>query len=377
MKRLAFLSRAFGGEARIITRTEQLHQDLEVRIAAAEARTFADSEALRVEIRASVERNDRQADHLEQRLSDLGEALTSHLAKLEEQVQGVANAQSNEVLLVDRIGGRPFRAFVGEDRRLRAKLADRRRLAQPPVVVVSIPKSGTYLIGLLLERLGYQDSELHVSQTFLTDYRQLSIADKRSKASDHVFHLSIGASAALVDDGQFVVGHLHAENYAHTALRGFRKIFLYRNLVDATLSHMRFLIDTGRAPTDVAWARMPPSPRQALAFLADMGEELFQRNYFPVMGWLDDPEVFALPFEILAGGGDEAERSTRLAALAAFLDTKADLPSLLAAEVLGKPTKTLSAGRTKAEIYLDDMVRQAFRDLGVNAGHERLGYPPI
>jgi hypothetical protein len=378
MKRPGFLSRMFGGEARMLARTEQVREDLEERLVAAERRTFADNEALRVEIGALTRRGEEQAGQLKRSVQGLGETLANHLAKLEDRVETVARAQSNEVLLTDRIGGRPFRAFVGEDRRLRARI-DRcgQGLDKPPVAVLSIPKSGTYLIGLLLERLGYQDSELHVSQTFLTDYRQLSIADKRSKASQHVFHLPIGASAALVDDGQFVVGHLHAENYAHTALRGFRKIFLYRNLVDATLSHLRFFIDTGRAPPEAAWARMSPSPEQALTFLADMGEELFNRTYFPVMGWLEDPEVFTMPFETLAGDGDEAERAARLAALAAFLDTDVDLLDLLTTEVLGKPTKTLSNRRTEAEIYLDDAVRQAFRDLGVNAGHERLGYPPV
>jgi len=280
-----------------------------------------------------------------------------------------------EAWLLDRGTGRRLRLYRCEDGRI---LANSRQSDMAPAAVISIPKAGTYMVGLLLEQLGYHDSELHVSQTFLTDYREMSIREKRRPSFDERnYALPVGAAAQLIGDGQFLVGHLRAEDDARRALAGFRKIFLYRNLVDATISHLRFIIDTGRAQPDAAWARLEPSPAQTLGFLDDFGDYLFNRAYRPLLAWLDEPDVFAISFEELLGDRGRDHRAGRLMALTDFLGVDQDLEQLLVSQVMGRETKTLSAGRTQAEPYLDDAVRQAFRDLGINALHARLGYPPI
>ncbi len=277
--------------------------------------------------------------------------------------------------LLDRATGQRLRVYRCEDGRI---LANPRQGDRPPAAIISIPKAGTYMVGLLLERLGYHDSELHVSQTFLTDYRAMSVAEKRRPAFNECnYALPIGASAQLIGDGQFLVGHLRAEDDARRALAGFKKVFLYRDLVDATISHLRFIIDTGRAPPDAAWAAMEPSPVQALGFLGDFGDFLFNRAYRPLLGWLDEADVFAISFEELSGDRGLKHRAARLRELGGFLGGDEDLEALLASHVMGRETKTLSSGRTRTEAYLDDAVRQAFRELGINTLHDRLGYPPV
>ncbi|CAN7314354.1 hypothetical protein [Caulobacter sp. LjRoot300] len=277
--------------------------------------------------------------------------------------------------LLDRSANRRLPVFHGQDGRL---LANPRQGDGPPVAIISIPKAGTYLMALLLERLGYQDTELHVSQAFLTDYRRLSIAEKRGRGfAERNYALPIGASAQLVGDGQFLVGHLRLDDDARRALIGFKKVFLYRDLVDATLSHLRFFIDTGRADPQACWASMQPSPAQVLGFLKDHSGYLFDLAYRPMIGWLDEPDLFAISFEELAGDHGVEHRAARLRDLAAYLGAEDDLETLLTTQVMGRETKTLSSGRTRAEPYLDEAVRQALRDLGLNALHARLGYPPV
>ena len=396
-----FFSWAFGGsERRILAEAEHLRQTFLEEARATEAvlrriedRTSADSQGLRDDLSALAERmagietifradrelTDQRADQVERMIQTQGETLGGGLSALDARVEAMARETearqwAPKTWLTDRLGGR-FPTFLGDDGRI---LANPHCSDRPSVAIISIPKAGTYLVDLLLERLGYRSSELHLSQTFLTDYRRLSIADKRGKSfEDHLFHLPIETSAILVGEGQFVVGHLHAETRARVALFGFRKLFLYRNLVDSTLSHMRFLIEAGRAPVDAAWATMEASPDQALAFLADKGAELVEGSYRPLLGWLDDADVFAISFETLAGDIADETRAARLRELAAFLGVDKDLGAVLAAEVLGQPTKTLSSGRTQADVYLNDAVRQAFRDLGVDELHARLGYPPV
>lgn len=280
-----------------------------------------------------------------------------------------------EAWLLDRATGQRFRIYRCADGRL---LANPRQGDKTSAAIISIPKAGTYMVGLLLERLGYHDTELHVSQTFLTDYRAMSVAEKRRPSFDERnYSLPIGAAAQLVGDGQFLVGHLRAEDDARRALAGFRKIFLYRDLIDATISHLRFVISTGRAAPDAPWATMEPSPAQTLGFLRDFGDYLFNRAYRPLLGWLDEPDTFAISFEELSGDRGRDHRAARLRELTNFLGVDHDLERVLMSQVMGRETKTLSGNRTRAEPYLDDVVRQTFRDLGINALHARLGYPAL
>lgn len=306
---------------------------------------------------------------------DQAEALQARLAVLDAVGKAAERwLEAQDAWLLDRANGRRFPVVRTPDGQLLARLD---RDQRPPVAVISIPKAGTYLVGLLLERLGYRDTELHLSPTFLTDYRSMSIAGKRGTYQDHTFFLPLDASTMLVTGGQFVVGHLPYGPAAHRALTGFRKLFLHRNLVDATISHMRFIIETGRAGAGADWVGMAPSPDQLLAFLQDKGVELFEGSYRSLTDWLDDPEVFAISFDTLTGDGGDPDRADRLRALAAYLECDQDLAQLLDREVIGQPTKTLSSGRTQVAPYLDERVREAFRELGVDALNARLGYGPV
>ncbi|HWW28245.1 MAG TPA: hypothetical protein VNZ85_20340 [Caulobacter sp.] len=355
------------GEQRISTRIVELDavvRRLEARFEAEAASRRDDLNRLSVLVEQTSQAARDQADALQTRLAvvdAVGQAASRWL-------------EAQDSWLLDRANGRRFPVARTPDGQLLARLD---RDERPPVAVISIPKAGTYLVGLLLERLGYHDTELHLSPTFLTDYRSLSIAGKRGAYQDHTFFLPLDASAMLVGGGQFVVGHLPYIPAAHRALTGFRKLFLHRNLVDATISHMRFFIETGRAGCSADWVGMTPSPDQLLAFLRDKGAELFEGSYQPLMGWLDDPEVFTISFDTLAGAGEDSNRIERLQALAAYLGCDQDLAQLLDREVIGQPTKTLSSGRTQAGVYLDERVREAFRALGVDALNARLGYGPV
>ena len=359
------------GEQRISTRIAELDNVVRRLEARVEAEAAGRREAVE-QLSALIERAGQAASEA---ASAQAEALRSRLEALDAVSQAAERwLAAQDSWLLDRGNGRRFPVTRTPDGQLLARLD---RDERPPVAVISIPKAGTYLAGLLLERLGYRDTELHVSPTFLTDYRALSIAGKRGSYQDRTFLLPIDTSAMLVAGGQFVVGHLPFGPGTRQALRGFRKLFLHRNLVDATVSHMRFMIETGRAAPGADWAAMAPSPDQLLAFLRDKGAELFEGSYRPLMGWLDDPEVFAIAFDTLAGGGDDPARAERLRALAGYLACDQDLAELLDREVIGQPTKTLSSGRTQVEPYIDERVREAFRALDVDTFNARLGYGPI
>jgi hypothetical protein len=245
------------------------------------------------------------------------------------------------------------------------------------VMVVSMPKAGTYLVARLLDRLGFVDTELHLGETVLTDYRGLPIEEKRGAGfRERVIQLPITMSAGLVTTGQFAVGHLPHTPAVRQALAGFRTIVLVRNPYDAIVSRLRFRVESGREPPETPWVRMAPGPAQALAYLHHVGRDRVVGSIAPLVGWLDEPGVFMASFERLTESrGDELRQ--RLAALAAFVDADGtDIETLFLNEVLDRPTPTLSSRRTRTRDYLDADVEDLLRSWGFEELARRFGYTP-
>lgn len=245
------------------------------------------------------------------------------------------------------------------------------------VMVVSMPKAGTYLMARLLDRLGFVDTELHLGEAVLTDYRGLPIEEKRGAGfRDRVIHLPVTLSAGLVASGQFAVGHLPHTPTVREALAGFRTIVLIRNPYDAVVSRLRFRVESGREPPETPWVRMTPGPAQTLAYLHHVGRERVLGSIASLAGWLDEPGVCVVSFEQLtAGHGDERRRT--LAALGAFVDAACtDIERLFLDEVLDRPTPTLSSQRTRTRDYLDAEVEGLLRSWGFEELARRFGYTP-
>lgn len=276
--------------------------------------------------------------------------------------------------LHDVATGRRLALDTGSDGRLLAKTE--RGPWPAPVIVISLPKSGTYMLGRFLERVGYVDTEWHVSEFLLTDYRGLSNDQKRGPHfRERVFHVPIGVSAGLIADGQFTVGHLPLTPSVRTSLGAFHKLFLYRNLVDAIFSRMRFRIDSGREPRSAPWVGMSPGPAQALAYLDAVGRQRLHDGLAPLLGWLREPDVASFAYEQLAGDRGERERDACIRRLASALGvTPAQAAHTFTSDVLGQPTPTLSSGRTEAARYLDRVVEQRLEDWGILELNRQLGY---
>lgn len=244
------------------------------------------------------------------------------------------------------------------------------------IAVISVPKAGTYMLARFLSHVGYVDSELHVAEFLLTDYRGLSTEQKRGAAfRERVFQVPIGVSAGLVAEGQFAVGHLPCTPYVRSSLQGFRKIFMYRNLIDAIFSRLRFRIDSGREPRSTPWVTMPPGPEQALAYLADVGRQRLHAGLTPLLDWLDEPGVIPIAYEHLVGDQGQHESDTCIARLAEAVGIPLEFAaSVFTTRVLGHPTPTLSGRRTEAAVYLDKRVEAILGEWGIADLNARLGY---
>jgi hypothetical protein len=81
-------------------------------------------------------------------------------------------------------------------------------LKVPSVFVNTVPKAGTYLFASALEKIGYKNTNLHIMDQFLHDNRGVPAADIHFDPTTRQVNCPARAAAALMQDGEFMVGHL-------------------------------------------------------------------------------------------------------------------------------------------------------------------------
>lgn len=245
-----------------------------------------------------------------------------------------------------------------------------------PIVICTIPKSGTYLFSELLDRLGCVPTRLHLSRHSLTDYRFASLRDAREDYERFQRELHLEDAVGLLRAGQFAVGHLACDDDFRKCLNPVKKIFTYRDLRDGLVSYMRFLASTGRGGDRTAqWKDLPPGSGQTLAFLDHAGQEFFGQS-LPLLGWVDDAEVLKLSFESIYGDYGPGEQQQAVDRLHSFLELPGQVAdaAALVQSILGKPTITWSGGRARRETYWNDEVERRFCEFGGAEANARLGY---
>lgn len=244
------------------------------------------------------------------------------------------------------------------------------------VIVLSIPKAGTYFLAEVLREWGCAPTSLHLARDIAWDYRQRTLEEIRSDSFRYQVDVSISQSAALVQRGQFAVGHLECVPEVQSALTGFRKIFIYRDLRDALISQMRFLVDSPSTVDNVGgWKQLPKGPERMIGFLGDARDMSYMFSLFRDMrAWLSEPDVFGLSFEDLYGDPGRLDRVRRLEQLYRFLELPAskERPHEVADRLNGTATRTWSGARSSRHDYWNDAVDQVFGSLegpGLNAAY--------
>jgi glycosyltransferase involved in cell wall biosynthesis len=247
------------------------------------------------------------------------------------------------------------------------------------VIVVSIPKAGTYLLAEILKTLGLEDSGIHVNRNDLSDYRFATIKEAREEYLKYSVNVPLKNSINLIAHGQFVVGHLPYEPDILAMLRDFKVIFVKRDIRDAIISQMRFfsLPGRGRHPNQ-AWKQLEDGPEKLLAFMDLHGPE-FISIYDGMVNWLEDVNACKVSFEDVYGDLGEKRACETIERLVKHLDLNCrgyqfvDYNQLLG-KVIGSETKTWSGGRTRREKYWNSAVNDRFDQLGGTAANKKLGY---
>ena len=112
--------------------------------------------------------------------------------------------------------------------------------------VVSIPKSGTYMIRELLDRIGLVSSHLHVSERKTYDYSKVSIEKGRKQPGSCSTSMNLTKSIEQIPENSFAVGHLPYNKETIKILEPLNVLFLKRDFKETVISMMLFLLESGR-----------------------------------------------------------------------------------------------------------------------------------
>lgn len=335
------------------------------------------------------------------RLLDLTQSLQSQHAGLAEQMELSALAAAHRTLrdecekitklrqtleaeekeqaeLKDRlsiVAGKSLQVYLSE--KMQPLANNRIGKSDQRILICSIPKSGTYLYTRLLELLGIEPTRLHLMTTHIVDYRYWSTDTINKDYNKTFIDIPIKDSVKLIEPGQFAASHIECTPQTRDVLKNFRILFLFREMRDVVVSHMRWATanNWGSEKTNI-WRNMPEGPGKMLAYFDDLGEFFFQSRCYPVLKWMKQPGVLALSFEQIYGDYGKEKQSDTLVQILRhcnFDDTGIEKEELLTS-LIGTQTETWSGSRTQREKYWSEEVERKFVELGGQDINEKLGF---
>lgn len=243
------------------------------------------------------------------------------------------------------------------------------------VIVVSIPKSGTYLVAELLKALGYRWTGMHLAETAYTDYSGSDLEQARHDPGRFARSEPLRLSLNRIHAGEFAVGHLPFKDDVIEASGPFKRLFVTRDLRSALISYMRFMQTTGRlGARHLSWYPIPDPRQRCHVFLQVSAEYLLKRFYEGMVGWSKLDDTLHVRFEDLT---NDAECATPLIeSVARFLGIpNCDAQGVLRAS-LATETITKSDGLTRLEDYWSPQAEQRFIEIGGLELNARLGCTP-
>jgi len=241
-----------------------------------------------------------------------------------------------------------------------------------PVIVVSLPKSGTYLMAELLKTLGYRWTGMHLAEKGYSDYSGADIFEARRNPNRFARNEPLSTSLTRIQPGEFAVGHLPFKEDVLQATARFTRLYLTRDLRTALISYMRFMHSTGRLGAEqLSWYSIPDLRKRLVVFLSTTAPHLLEWFYRCMEGWSELDGTMQVRFEDLTAGGEQAIRVVD--SVAKLLGAKDyDARSVLQS-ILGAETITKSGRLTRISDYWSLEAEKRFIEIGGPELSARLG----
>ncbi len=114
------------------------------------------------------------------------------------------------------------------------------------VLVISQPKSGTYLCANILQNLGLEFTFQHLSQHSFGQYYKQDFNIGRANPQSVTKPRSFAKSLSVIGDNQFSVSHIKYSKDNEKLLQPFKKVVLSRDEREAAISWNLYKKETGR-----------------------------------------------------------------------------------------------------------------------------------
>ena len=183
-------------------------------------------------------------------------------------------------------------------------------------IILSQPKSGTYLCSNILRNMGIHQPWMHIDRSGYThtDPNKIGMDECRKNPGKYKTRMSIAECLELIKEDEFAVGHLAHDARLETLLTDFKKIVLHRDSTEAAVSYNRMLVEYRKKPGN---------------------KKTVPNN---VSGWMKRPDCFVMNFDSMIN-----QDTTKIDELQTYLFNEIKFDS---AEVLTKsleedsPTKS-------------------------------------
>lgn len=265
--------------------------------------------------------------------------------------------------------------YIASD--LTVQLQPIRRTNGKRVFLCSIPKAGSYLLSAVLEHLGLVPLGISISMNGFGDRRFLS-KDQFIKA-DRTLKIDIPAQRAIsfIGAGQFAHGQIDCNWAFDRYLHDLQVVFVYRNLRDVVVSHMRWVsrAHKGSHNTD-SWRVLEDSPRKMALYMRDIGKEFLLSRCCPLLAWIERPGIARTSFEAICGDYGLTRQTADIVSIAEHCGVSISGEQAIecAAHVLKADTYTRSAARSRWQDVWDQEVENFFTSVGGPSLNRYLGY---
>ena len=234
-------------------------------------------------------------------------------------------------------------------------------LDRPPLFISALAKSGTYLIDLIFQNLGFQTLAVHSLGEYCADFRELPQRD---------IYIPFWLQASLICRGQYFLGHIGFDS-AQGFFKEENSLISVRNLKTAVVSLMRYQ-QKNPVYEEWEWYSRGYTEDALYFFLRDSAFVFFQqaREFAP---WVERHPNSIIRFEdMVANDGPSCEKLLNVFSKITGLPLGRISRALQ--DAVGRPTHTYTGKPSVLEGVWSARVEELFVSLGGNDLNARLGY---
>lgn len=240
----------------------------------------------------------------------------------------------------------------------------------PKMVIVTLPKSGTYFWGKILQECGYQDIEIHGGEDIIADYRSLTLQEKLDHVPELGHWLPLHLQLSLLHKGQYLLGHFP---FNCLSLIREKKFFItVRDLRTFVVSWLRFG-QRRRCCADTSWHSLGATEEGIFSFLTSptAQEVIYQAK--EIVKWVSAFPDRVLRYEALNSPGSK-EFAHIVDTLSSLTGLDAETVDSAISRARGASTVTYSGKPSSTQGIWSERIEEAFCAHKLDLLNEKLGY---